>query len=83
MNDEDYVKEIERQLKDESTYTRSINNPLPKVISELNYKLTLAEEADLISKKELKYLNTFKILALYTISKIHKNAKKTPEDQLF
>lgn len=52
MNDEDYVDEIERQCKDESTYMRLTNNLLPDLISELNYKLILAEEVDLIPKKK-------------------------------
>lgn len=78
MNDHNYVAEV-GQLKDESAYLRLTNNPFAKLVKELNYKLTLAMLAGLLSKKELEYLRvyTFKIY-FYIIPKIHKDPLRQP-----
>lgn len=56
------------------------HSPFPNVIHELNYKLSVAQESNLLSKKECEHLTVreYNTPTIYVIPKIHKSLQDPP-----
>lgn len=75
MSGQQYEQEVMRQISDISTDLKLTENPFPKIVHNLNQKLSSAFEAHLITKKELDHLSVreFNTPTFYTIPKLHKS----------
>lgn len=51
LSEENYVKDVKRQLSNSVVYLRLQQSPFPILVDELNYKLTMAQEKGLINNK--------------------------------
>lgn len=71
-------------LRDETTYRRLSTNPFSQIVANLNFKLNMALEECLITRKEYRYLSVqeFNTPTFYTISKLHKSMTDPPQGDL-
>lgn len=58
-----------RQLRDQLTYSKFTSNPFPGIVSSLNFKLELAFETQLLTRKAFEFLmvKDFNIPTMYVI----------------
>lgn len=80
LNENEYEGKVRRQLRDESTYVRTENNPFPILVVKLNEKLKWAQEIGLPTKREYEYLFVikFNVPTSYIIPKILEDSKRPP-----
>lgn len=75
-------QEILRQLGDQSTYLKLKSYPFPVLVNFLNFKLQLAFEAQLLTKKELNFTLWY-IPTIYIIPKVQKSQIRPREAHNF
>lgn len=77
---DNYLKEIQRQLQDESTYTKLPKNPIPQIKRGLEHIVQMVVKKSILNNKEVRYLvpDLCRIPVIYTVPKIHKNQENPP-----
>lgn len=77
---EQYLTKLNRQLQDETTYTRLLGNPTIKYKKQLEAIVNLGMKKNILNSKEIKYLvpEACRIPIIYTVPKIHKNKENPP-----
>lgn len=77
---EQYMKEIDRQLLDESTYVKLLGNPTTQYKKELEKLVHLGIKKEVLNKKESKFLipESCRIPVIYTVLKLHKDKINPP-----
>ena len=80
LSREYYYEELDNQLKDTNTYIKLKGNPTREYKEELAYLVYRGRQKGVLNKREYKYLvtDTCRVPIIYTIPKIHKDAKKPP-----
>lgn len=82
LSEQYYEQETLRQMRGQSTHLKLRSNPFPVIVSSLNFKLQLAFEAQLLTRKELDHhmVNKYNVptIYIYTVYKVHKSLTRPP-----